>query len=254
MNPKSLTLVVAMDEARAIGRDGGLPWRLPGDLKHFKRTTMGHAVVMGRRTFEEVGKPLPGRQNIIVSTRLRRAPAGCVLARDIGEAVDLAHGIEVMIIGGGQIYAQTLGRASRLVVTHVAARVAGADTWFPRIDGRRWLGQLLAVQPPDARHDYGFEIRDYLRRWQDDRRLCRVPRPGGRPVRLERPLFERLAAALRDRVPQRAPGHRWLDLVREIPASPGERWPLLRVKLELEAAGELLRLPGRGPQRLVKIR
>ena len=98
-----------MDNARAIGVDGSLPWHLPADLKHFKQTTIGKSVVMGRRTFEEVGRPLPGRQNIVLSRTLARAPKGCELAAGLKQALALAKSAEVMIIGGGEIYRAALG-------------------------------------------------------------------------------------------------------------------------------------------------
>lgn len=257
MTATRLTLVVAMDRNRAIGRDGGLPWHLPADLKHFKRSTTGHAVVMGRRTFDEVGKPLPNRQNIVLSKTLTQAPAGCELARDLDAAVQLAGSDEVMIIGGGQIYEQSLARADRLLVTHVDTIVAGADTWFPPINGRRWLGQPMLSQPVDERHAHSFTVLDYRWRWRDGQRLCRVPTPGGRPVRLARPEFERMQKLLLDRVGARSKGLSLQQLLREAAglssvSNRGRcRWQLLRVKLELEAAGKLRRLPGSGPQILV---
>lgn len=246
-----------MDDNRAIGRDGGLPWHLPADLRHFKRTTTGHSVVMGRRTYDEVGKPLPGRQNIILSRRLTRAPAGCELAADLDAALSLARSREVMIIGGGQIYEQAMDRADRLVVTHVQARVEGADTWFPRIDARRWLGQLLLNQTVDERHQHAFEVRDYRWRLRDGRRLCRSPRAGGRPVRIDGREYAILSRLLLERFGRQPEGATLTSVADEIlehlrPADRGAaRWRLLRVKLELEAAGRLRRLPGPGNQRLV---
>lgn len=248
-----------MDKNHAIGRDGGLPWHLPADLRHFKRTTTGHTVVMGRRTFDEVGKPLPGRQNIVLSRQLTRPPEGCELAVDLEAALRLARSREVMIIGGGQIYEQVIGRADRMVVTHVRARVEGADTWFPPIDGRRWLGQLLLEQAVDDCHQHAFEVRDYRWRLRDGRRLCRSPRAGGRPVRIDGREYATLSRMLLERVGRQPKGTELSVALDEIldhlrPAEPAAvRWRLLRVKLELEAAARLRRLSGSGSQRLALV-
>ena len=140
-----IAIHVAVAENGVIGRKGGLPWRLSTDLKRFKAETMGKPVVMGRKTYEGIGRPLPGRLNIVVTRdRLWRA-AGVEVAHSLDHALRLAEararcmaGVdEVCIIGGGQIYAQALPLADRLYVTHVLAEFEG-DTHFPPIDPAAW--------------------------------------------------------------------------------------------------------------------
>ncbi|HSH27818.1 MAG TPA: dihydrofolate reductase, partial [Wenzhouxiangella sp.] len=109
-----ITLVAAMARNRVIGRDGGMPWHLPADLKHFKAVTMGCPIVMGRRTFESIGRPLPGRTSIVISRSRPELPDGALLAGSLDEAIEQAAADRVMVIGGGQIYRETLGRADRL--------------------------------------------------------------------------------------------------------------------------------------------
>jgi dihydrofolate reductase len=138
--PAELILVVAMSRNRVIGRAGGLPWHEPEDLKHFRRVTMGHALVMGRRTWESIGRPLPGRRMIVVSRRADLAlPPEVELARDLEEALRLARTTDPApcVIGGGEIYAQALPLATRLELTVIEREVDG-DTHFPELDAREW--------------------------------------------------------------------------------------------------------------------
>ncbi len=137
-----LALVAAVAENGVIGTDGALPWRLSSDMRRFKRLTMGKPVVMGRRTFESIGKPLVGRVNIVVSGRPGFGAEGVVVARDLEQARALAEqhageGGEVMVIGGGVLYAAAIARADRLYITHVATAPEG-DTYFPAIDPDAW--------------------------------------------------------------------------------------------------------------------
>lgn len=126
-----LTGVVAMDAERGIGLNNGIPWHLPEDLRNFKRLTMGHPILMGRRTWESLGRPLPGRQNIVLSRSGISVPPGVVLLRDAADLAktELMHE-EVMVIGGAQIYAALLPELERLYVSRVPG-VHGADTFFP---------------------------------------------------------------------------------------------------------------------------
>jgi dihydrofolate reductase len=133
-----IAIVVAMDRNRVIGARGRLPWRLSVDLKRFKALTLGHAVIMGRKTFESIGKPLAGRKNIVVSRRKDFAAEGCDVARSLDEALQAAGGGDVYVIGGGEIYAQALPRADRLYVTEIDTEVAGGDAFFPAIDPAAW--------------------------------------------------------------------------------------------------------------------
>lgn len=136
----TVTLVVAMGANGVIGVDGGLPWRLPEDLAHFKKLTMGHPMVMGRRTYESIGRALPGRSTIVLTRDLHWSVEGVEVAPTIESAIARAHEIddEVFVVGGAQVYAQVLeaGLVDLMCVTRVAASPEG-DTSFPKID---WLG------------------------------------------------------------------------------------------------------------------
>ena len=134
----TLTLIAAVGPGGLIGTGDGLPWRLPADLAHFKRTTMGHALVMGRRTFESIGRPLPGRRTIVVTRDPTWRHAGVEVAHDVDEAIALAGPGEVFVAGGGEIYRLTMPRADRLLITEVEAPAAGS-VYFPPIDPVQWV-------------------------------------------------------------------------------------------------------------------
>jgi dihydrofolate reductase len=135
-------LVVAMALGGAIGRGNALPWRLPEDLRHFRALTTGHAVVMGRRTWDSIGRPLPGRTSIVVTRDPGWTAAGAQRAHGLDEALRLAWsahpGQPPMVIGGAQVYALALGLAAVLHVTRIEVEVAGADAFFPAIDPACW--------------------------------------------------------------------------------------------------------------------
>jgi dihydrofolate reductase len=139
-----VTLVVAAARNGVIGKDGALPWRLSSDLKRFKANTIGRPVIMGRKTYQSIGKPLPGRDNIVVTRDPGFAPDGVFAVPGVGAALELgrakakqAGAVEVCVIGGGEIYRQTFDLADRLVVTFVDAEIEG-DTRFPMIDSEVW--------------------------------------------------------------------------------------------------------------------
>lgn len=139
-----LALIAAVAENGVIGKDNALPWRLPGDLAHFKRVTMGKPIVMGRRTFESIGRALPGRTNIVISRTPAYVAPGCRVVNALAPALELASDIaredameEAVVIGGAAIYAGALPRAERLYLTQIHARVPG-DTFFPDIDWTQW--------------------------------------------------------------------------------------------------------------------
>ena len=132
-----LTLIVATDRARGIGIENRLPWRLPEDLVHFKRTTIGHPIIMGRKTFESIGRPLPGRRNIVVSRNPAWQHEGVECVASVDAAIAVAPATEAFVIGGAQIYAETLARATRLIVTEID-RVFDCDAFFPAIDPNLW--------------------------------------------------------------------------------------------------------------------
>ena len=140
MSQAKIVLVVAVAQNGVIGRDGDLPWRLPSDLKRFKQITLGKPVVMGRKTWDSIGRPLPGRPNVVVTRDASFAAPGATVVSSLDEGLAVAQreaealGVdEICVIGGGQIYAQVFDRADILHVTRVAADVAG-DTRFPAID------------------------------------------------------------------------------------------------------------------------
>ncbi|HBC58266.1 MAG TPA: dihydrofolate reductase [Gammaproteobacteria bacterium] len=158
-------LIVAMADNRLIGRENGLPWHLPADLAFFKRTTMGKAIIMGRRTHESIGRSLPGRLNIVVSRQQTyRGYEGSVVTHSLEDAFQLseANDIEPIIIGGVQLYQQALPWVERLYVTHVQATLDG-DAFFPELDWREWLGEELGVQLADERHEYNCRFMMYRR-------------------------------------------------------------------------------------------
>jgi len=133
-----VTLIAALGRNRVIGKDGTMPWHLPEDLKHFKALTMGHPMIMGRKTFDSIGRPLPGRRSIVITRdRAWRVP-GVEVAHSFDEALDLAGPADrVFVIGGGEVYAVSLPFADRLELTEVDAEPEG-DTWFPEWDPAQW--------------------------------------------------------------------------------------------------------------------
>ncbi|KAK73224.1 dihydrofolate reductase [Bordetella holmesii 04P3421] len=154
-----LILVVAYARNRVIGRDNALPWRLPGDLAHFKRTTLGHPIVMGRNTWESLGRPLPGRQNIVISRNPAYRAEGAVVVPDLQAALDAAQAEDVYVIGGAQIYAQAIPLASRIIATEIQADVPG-DAWFPLLPGHAWKETSRAAQPEENGYRYDFVVYD----------------------------------------------------------------------------------------------
>ncbi|MBI1887929.1 MAG: dihydrofolate reductase [Nitrosomonadales bacterium] len=138
-NPKSLSLIVAMAKNRTIGIDNTLPWRIPEDLKHFKRLTMGHHLIMGRKTYDSIGKPLPGRTTVVVSRDRNLIIEGCSVAHSLPEAIaSCASDTQIFVVGGADVYAQALGLADMLLITEIQQEIAG-DAWFPEFDRSEWL-------------------------------------------------------------------------------------------------------------------
>jgi len=138
-----------MGKNRVIGFDGGMPWHLPADLKHFKAVTMGHPVVMGRRTFESIGKALPGRRNVVLSRSLDPAPEGCEVAASLAEALRVLEPGPVMVIGGGELYRTALPVASRMELTFIDTAPEG-DTHFPDWHKAQWSLAAMSRRPADA--------------------------------------------------------------------------------------------------------
>jgi dihydrofolate reductase len=159
-----ITLIVARARNGVIGRDGTLPWRLPEDLAHFKRTTMGHPIVMGRKTWESIGRPLPGRRSIVVSRQAGSTTAGAEVAPSLDAALTLCAGTdEVFVIGGAQLYREALPRAQRLIVTEIDADFEG-DTEFPPLDPARWIETAREHLPASAGRGFAVDFVTYARR------------------------------------------------------------------------------------------
>lgn len=156
------TIVVAMGEKNEIGADNKLLWHLPKDLKHFKDLTSGHPIIMGRKTYESIGKPLPNRTNIVVSRKKNWFQEGILIVGSIKEALKFAKKIDenVFIIGGGNIYEQTMDIADKLEVTLVKAQLE-ADTFFPKIDPKIWKLKEEFHHEKDEKNEYDFSFQTY---------------------------------------------------------------------------------------------
>ncbi len=153
-----LSLIVAMDEGRVIGANNAMPWHLPADLRHFREVTMGKPIVMGRKTFESIGKALPGRRNIVISANPDFVAAGCMVVPNLQAALEsAADAPEIMIIGGATIFAQTLAQADRLYLTVIHHRFDG-DTWFPEIDAVKWREVARSDHAADERNPYDYSF------------------------------------------------------------------------------------------------
>ena len=157
-----LSLLVAASTNNAIGKEGKLLWHLPNDLKYFKNITWAMPVVMGRKTFESVNKPLPGRINIVITKKQGWYAENVWVAKDIDNALALAAATnckEIFIIGGGEIYKQTMGLANKIYITRVHAELEG-DTFFPVIENKKWKLSRKDDFEKDEKHqyDYSFEI------------------------------------------------------------------------------------------------
>ncbi len=155
---KKISLIAAMAAHRVIGRDNRLPWHLPADLKRFKRLTMGHALIMGRKTFESIGRPLPGRSTIVVTRQAGYAPPGVQIAHSVREALALAalaDEDEVFIAGGAEIFQETLPVADRLYLTLIEKELEG-DTFFPDFDPSEWRLVEKERHEPDAEVPYAY--------------------------------------------------------------------------------------------------
>jgi len=160
----SLELVVAAARNGVIGRDNGLPWRLPADLAHFKRVTLGHPILMGRRTWDSIGRPLPGRQNIVLTRDPSFHAAGAAVAHSLAEARAAAGGAErLMVIGGAELYRACLAEADVLHLTEVDAELDG-DARFPPWRREDWEEVWREAHSADERHAYGYSFVTLKRR------------------------------------------------------------------------------------------
>ncbi|WP_031526026.1 dihydrofolate reductase [Dyadobacter crusticola] len=161
-----IAIIVAVSGNGVIGKDNQLLWRLPDDLKRFKQLTLGHPMIMGRKTFESIGKPLPGRTSIVVTRNADFRPEGVMVVHSLEEAIEAARQIEeeeAFIIGGGELYRQAQSIADRLYVTEVHTDIEG-DTFFHISDPSAWAETERIVHEHDERHAFKFEFVNYSKR------------------------------------------------------------------------------------------
>jgi len=159
-----IIIIAAVSENNALGKDNDLVWHLPDDFKRFKQLTSGHYIVMGRKTFESFPKPLPNRTHIIVTRQKNYAPEGCIVANSLQEAIQLCPKNEdTYIIGGGEIYKQSMAFATVLEITRVH-HAFEADTFFPEIDSTIWKLAYEEFHPKDEKHNFSFTYQTYQRK------------------------------------------------------------------------------------------
>ncbi len=155
-------IIVAIADNRAIGKDNALLWHISEDLKYFKSVTSGSPVIMGRKTYESIGRPLPGRKNIVIS-RSYAAPEGVVVVKSLEEAYEVANAQKCFVIGGGQIYAEALDGVDRIYMTKVHTVIEDADTFFPEIDMSKLKEESRSETFVDTKTGYSYEFYIYGR-------------------------------------------------------------------------------------------
>ncbi|TQV73609.1 type 3 dihydrofolate reductase [Aliikangiella marina] len=157
-----ISLVAAMAKDRVIGKDNKMPWHMPADLKHFKAVTMGKPIIMGRKTYESIGRPLPGRQNVVISRNPDYQLQGCDTVTSFESALAaVGHVAEVMVVGGGFLYEQVLPQADRLYLTFIDLEVAG-DTQFPQFEQLNLREVKRESYQADEKNPYNYEFVDFL--------------------------------------------------------------------------------------------
>ncbi len=158
-----ISIIVATSKNNVIGKEGGIPWHLSSDLKRFKALTTGHPIVMGRRTFESIGRPLPGRRNIVISNSVN-AIDGCDIMKSVDELLnDKSLDGKVFIIGGGEIYKQFLPYAKNVYLTEVETEIADGDTFFPDLNPMEWIEVGRESHEADEKNDFNYSFVDYER-------------------------------------------------------------------------------------------
>jgi dihydrofolate reductase len=160
---KRVSMIAAMGRNRAIGMNGAMPWHLPGELQHFKQATMGKAILMGRKTWQSIGRPLPGRQNIVISRNSDFIADGADLVTSLQAAIDAAEAEEVMVIGGGQLYQLAMPLAQRMLLTLVETDPP-ADTWFPEWDEGQWQQTASKLYQADEHNELAYRIVELQRK------------------------------------------------------------------------------------------
>lgn len=158
----TLSAIVATDRNGVIGKDNDIPWHLPADLKYFKRRTLNHHIIMGRKTFESIGRPLPKRTNIVVTRNPFFMVSKCLVAGSLQEAIQLAKDngeTEAFIIGGGTLYEQSMPLIDRLYLTEVDTEVEGGAIFFPEIDENDWALLSSEAHPADDKNPYAYTFK-----------------------------------------------------------------------------------------------
>ena len=158
-----ISIIVAVSDGWVIGKKKSLPWYIPADLKHFKEITMGHHIIMGQLTHESIGKPLPGRTNIVLSVDAKYKSKGSLIAHSLDEALDFAKNAnenEVFIIGGASVYKQAIGIADKIYLTRIHHRFIG-DVYFPEIDFSKWKQISCEKHESDINNPYTYEFLVY---------------------------------------------------------------------------------------------
>ena len=158
-----MTIIAAMDRNRLIGRDNDLPWRLSADLQNFKKLTSGNAIIMGRKTWDSLGRPLPNRKNIIITRDKSFEADGATVVHSVAEAMTAADDLNSYVIGGGQIYSIAIEDADEMILTHVDTEVEG-DAWFPEFNKEEW--QIVEEESfqADEKNEYDFKVVKYIRK------------------------------------------------------------------------------------------
>lgn len=163
MTTPKIALIVAMTPQRVIGRDNTLPWKISDDLKRFKALTTGHSIIMGRKTWDSLGRALPNRRNLIITRSADFTASGAEVFHSLeGALAACAHEARLFIIGGAQIYAQALAQADELFITEVHADIAG-DAYFPEFAHDAFLEVARQTHPADDRNEFAFDFVDYIK-------------------------------------------------------------------------------------------
>ena len=153
-----LSIIVAMDKNRVIGKDGNLPWHISSDLKNFKKITMGKPILMGRKTHESIGKILPGRENIILTKKRNYSVEGCIVKNNLDEVLSNFKKVsELIVMGGATLYEQTLDKAEKLYITEVRACIEG-DIFFPEYDPDQWVEISRNSFEADENNEYDYNF------------------------------------------------------------------------------------------------
>ncbi|NOZ46744.1 MAG: dihydrofolate reductase [Chlorobi bacterium] len=162
-----ISIIVAVAENNVIGYKNQLIWHLPADLKRFKQITSGHYIIMGRKTYESVGKPLPNRTNIIITSNKNYKAEGCYIVHSLEEAINFANGQkEVFILGGGTVYKQAIDIADKLYITRIHKDFVG-DTFFIEIDRDKWQLDMEEIHQPDEKNKLAYSFRNYIRKTEN---------------------------------------------------------------------------------------